>query len=119
VIDALRVTVVVYAVGLAVGLGVTALIGRPRSVLLDAALVMLGAAVLGQGVIDAALLVTGHDTDELTVHLGYLLTSVAILPVLAVIAGRDHERWGTTVFAVGCFVLSIVSFRLDQTFTHA
>ena len=47
--------------------------------------------------------------------MGYLLTSLIVLPVTAATMRMDAGRWGSSALAVGCVMLAVVSVRLHQT----
>jgi hypothetical protein len=116
---ALRLTVIVYALGVMVVCTWSAVTGRARPSIVTAALAMLEIGVLGQALVDAIAVAQGRHGSELAVHLGYLATSVIVVPVAAASVRLDPRRWGSAALAIGCAVLAVVSLRLDQTLGHA
>ena len=113
--DSFGLTVVLYALALAAACAGAAVLGRRRPRMVGAGLVLLEAAVIGQGVLDGVALLRGQHGTEVATNLGYLLTSPAILPVTASAVRLDPGRWGSAALAVGCLVLAVVSLRLRQT----
>ena len=111
----LGLTVVLYSLALALVLAVVAVGGRRRPSAAGAGLVVLEAAALGQGLFDVADLLRGRHGPEVVTTLGYLLTSLAVLPVCASAVRMDAGRWGSAGLAVGCLLLAVVSIRLHQT----
>ncbi|MFE9750285.1 hypothetical protein ACFYOT_35725 [Saccharothrix saharensis] len=82
---------------------------------LAAVVVLLEAGLLVQAVV-AAVRVFGADRGEvdLATFLGYLVASIAVLPVGAFWALGDRSRWGAGVLAVACLSVPVMVLRLDQ-----
>ncbi|MFI7588697.1 hypothetical protein ACIB24_16625 [Spongisporangium articulatum] len=113
--DSLGLTTLLYALGLGAALAGTAVRGRPRPPALVAGLGMLELAVVVQGVLDGVALVSGDHGPEVATNVGYLLTSVAVLPICATGVRWDDGRWGNAALAVGCLLVAVVSVRLHVT----
>jgi hypothetical protein len=82
--------------------------------------VVVGEVLLvGQALVDAGTLLGGHRPRELATHLGYLLASVLMLPLL--VAGRRGaratpvSRTDHAVVALAAAVTVVVSVRLHAT----
>ena len=108
-------TVILYALGLAGAYGIAAVGGHLRSRAVVPALAILELSVLVQAWLDAAAVLRGRHGPEVATHVGYLLTSVAVLPITVAAVRLDSGRWGSTALAVGCVLLAVVSLRLHQT----
>ena len=110
----LGLTIVLYALALAaIGAGV-ALSGRPRPPAFALAVGTLEIALIGQALLDVLALADGRAANVAT-NLGYLLTSLAVLPICAGSVRFDTGRWGTAALAVGCVLVVVVTLRLHQT----
>ncbi|MFC0038862.1 hypothetical protein [Actinomadura rayongensis] len=103
--------VVLYGVLLAVLAGWSAVVGRPRPGALPAGLVVLEGALLVQAGVDLA----GPRAAEPGVHLGYLVTSVVLLPVAGTAFARDRGRWACAALAAVCVAVAVVTVRLHAT----
>jgi hypothetical protein len=85
------------------------------------ALVAEGLLVLS-AVLDVARIAAGHRPDELVVHLGYVLVSVLLLPILvrpvaegAEGASDDDRRGRQLVLFVACLAVLVVVWRQRVT----
>ncbi len=114
-----ELAVVIYALGVAAVCAATAIRARPRGPLLVPALIVIQLGTLIQAALDASELAAGAHPAETSTHLGYLVVSVAILPIAAGSVRLDDSRWGTTALAIGCVLVAIVSIRLHQTLAPA
>jgi hypothetical protein len=79
---------------------------------LEAALVAL---LIGGSI---ALARTDREVDGFA-FVGYLLTSLIILPVAVVWAVAEKSRWGTSVLVIGCLVIAIMVVRMQQIWSGA
>jgi hypothetical protein len=116
---ALRLTVIAYALGITVVCVLSAARGRVRSPLVNAALAMLQVGLIVQALLDIVDIARGHHGRGIGVHLGYLVTSVVLIPLAAGGLRPDRGRWGSVSLAAGCLVLAVVCVRLDQTLPSA
>ena len=73
--------------------------------------------LVANAVADLLGLVRGQRPDEPATHIGYLLTSVALLPLLAAIVPNDSHRPRPlhAALAVACLTAVVVVARLDAT----
>jgi hypothetical protein len=113
---------VVLALVVEAGLALATAAGRP----LDrasriGALVAEGLLVVS-AVIDLGRIAAGHRPDELVVHLGYVLVSVLLLPLLVrPVAGGledvsdDDRRGRQLVLSVACLAVLVVVWRQRVT----
>ena len=110
---------VVLALVVEAGLALATAAGRP----LDRAsrrrfLVAEGLLVVA-AVVDVARIAAGHRADEPLVHLGYVLASVLLLPILVRPvpddASDDDRRGRQLVLAVACVAVLIVVWRQQVT----
>lgn len=111
----LGLTVLLYALGLASICVVSAVGGRVRPRPVTAALGVLEVGALAQAGVDIWALTGGRHSPELATHIGYLLTSIAIIPITVATVRLDPGRWGSVALAVGCVLLAIVTLRLHAT----
>jgi hypothetical protein len=112
----LALTIILYASGLAAWTAVQVFRRRASSNLLTAALVVLELGLLLQAVIDLFSLMGGHRPRELAIHVAYLVTSVAVLPIVVPI-GRKGRKAPAMTDAVVCAAVVIIVARLQMTGT--
>ncbi|SDI87619.1 hypothetical protein SAMN05444157_0589 [Frankineae bacterium MT45] len=111
----LNLATILYALGLALWCLGSAVRDRPRSPAFVAALIVLEIGLLLQAVLDVVALLRGQHGDEAATNVGYLVTSLLILPVTAAAVRMDRGRWGSAALAVGLLLVAVVSARLLQT----
>ncbi|GAW48765.1 MULTISPECIES: hypothetical protein [unclassified Nocardioides] len=76
--------------------------------LLEVLLVVRGLAGLGT--------VFGDDPpDSLSTHVGYLVSSVCILPIAMKSVEGDRAVWSSGVVAVGALAVTVIAVRLQMT----
>jgi len=119
--DALATTVVAYALGLAAWAALRAArggggISREQA----AAAMVLEVALAGQAAAAGVAWALGHEPGEPGAAAGYLIASVAILP-LTVRHARDGDgsRWDPAVLLVGAVAVAAVVLRLRVTWAAA
>ena len=121
-IPALAVFVLLYAALLAVGALVVAVLRRRPGLGLIGGLVLLELCLLVQAVLDAT---DGRPAAEPTTHAAYLVTSVALLPMLVGLtrpAPAERVRapdWTAAVLVVACVAIAVVDTRLVATGSDA
>jgi hypothetical protein len=115
VTKSLIITIMAYAVGLGLYTAALALTGRSRPPLVAVGAVVLEMALLVQAIIDLAALIGGDHESESAANVGYLLTSLAILPVIGSITRLDQGRWATAIVSFGFALLAVITLRLQQT----
>jgi hypothetical protein len=114
-LNALAVTITVYALVLAAVLGWHAVTGKQRGPRAIAAVVLVQAAAMLLVVVDAVRSIGDRGGSDLVVHLAYLVTAVIVLPVSFTVAGADRTRWGNAAMSVGCLLMAVVVVRVQQT----
>ena len=84
-----------------------------------AGVVMVRVLLIAQAVIDVASYLRGHRSGEPATHLGYLVVSVVLLPLLAGRALGEGEvsRSDYVVVALACAVTVVVVLRLHATWS--
>ena len=112
--------VVAYAVVVLVGAVVAFLRKVPRPPTLDQMTWILEVLLLVRGMIAVGQIVGGNKPVELETHIGYLISSVAILPVVLATVADDRDRWTSGVIAVAVLAIIVIEIRLQVTAaTHA
>jgi len=84
----------------------------PRAV--NGAVLLIGAATLVQAVIAVVRVVAGTRPAETATFVGYLLSSILIVPAAMLWAQAEPGRWGNGVLCIGCLTLSVMVVRMDQ-----
>ncbi|MBA3251870.1 MAG: hypothetical protein H0T66_16555, partial [Geodermatophilaceae bacterium] len=102
-------TLVVAAVA-----AVLSLLRRPTPRVVAGAVLGIGAAAVVQAVIALVQFIAGPRPDEPGTFLGYLLSSVLIVPAAWLWARVEPGRWGNGVLCIGCLTLSVMIVRMDQ-----
>jgi hypothetical protein len=78
----------------------------------------LEAGLIVQAVIAAVLVARGDGPDRSEVVIGYLLTSVIVLPAVALYARRGGTRWDSLMLGITALVLAVVIGRLGMTWAE-
>ncbi|MGI9003392.1 MAG: hypothetical protein ACR2GH_17325 [Pseudonocardia sp.] len=123
----LAVFVLLYSALLAAWALITALLGRGPGLGLIGGLVLLELTVIAQAALESIGLLVGRRASESVTHVGYLVTSVVLLPLLLAITrparvpaagtarvGAQHG-WDAAIIAVACIALAVVDLRLVTT----
>jgi hypothetical protein len=113
--DSLGITAILYAVAVAAVCSGCAVLGRCRPRSVGVALVTLELVAVVLAALDAADVLRGGHGPGLSTHVGYLVTSLVVIPATAATVKTDHGRWASAAVAVGCLVQAVVSLRLHQT----
>lgn len=91
----------------------------PAAAAVRTGVVVAQAPLIVQAAVDAATLLRGHRPADLPVHVGYLLTSVALLPPLTARPGRGRpptrSRSDAAAAALASLVTAVVVIRLHAT----
>ena len=56
----------------------------------------------------------GSRPSDIATFAGYLITTLAFLPVAFVLARMEPTRWGTLILGVACLVMPVLVLRLQQ-----
>lgn len=92
-----------------------AALDRPVSRLHLGVAVAVEIGVVVQAVLAVGDLIGGHRPPSLATFLGYLLTTLLVLPFTAAIALEERTRWGSGTLAVGFLTVSVLMLRLTVT----
>ncbi len=60
-----------------------------------------------------ALATTERDVDGVT-FVGYLVSTVVVLPFAVAWAASEKTRWGTGVLLIGCLTVAVLALRVTQ-----
>jgi hypothetical protein len=114
VIDALAIGIITAALLLAAWSLVGVVRDRPPDRRQLAGAAVLELALLIQEAIATDRLVRGHRPDELATFIGYLVASLAILPLGVWLGLLERTRWGTAIIGFACLVIPVLVVRLQQ-----
>jgi hypothetical protein len=78
-------------------------------------LLVLQVSLLVQAVLDVVGLVRGHRPAEPATHLGYLVTSLVVLPAATGSSRNDDDRWAGVLVAVALLALTVIVVRMMTT----
>jgi heme A synthase len=90
---------------------------RTRPPVLDKLLFVLEGALILRAMLGVGAMVTGAHRNPGATHLAYLLTSVALLPVMLDTLGDDRSHWSAAVIVVACLALAVISIRVQMTWS--
>src|SRR5262249_48357062 len=110
----LTTAIAIAAAALAVGCATIFLLDRERPKAIDRCAYGLEAALAIRAMIGVAQMVSGDEARSVT-HIGYLVASVAILPLVLNTLEGDRSKWSSAILAVGCLVVLVVEIRLQVT----
>ena len=111
----LAMIVIVASLVLAAWSLLTALLDRPTGPthLAAAALVELGVVTLAARAV--ITLLAGDDRPaEVATFLGYLITTLALLPTGVVLARMEPTRWGSAILCGAALIIPVLVVRLQQ-----
>ena len=117
-ITALTVAVVA-ALMVEAGLALATASGRPLDRASRTGFLVAEALLVVAAVVDVARMATGNRSDEPIVHLGYVLASVLLLPILVRPvpddASDDDRRGRQLVLSLACLAVLVVVWRQRVT----
>lgn len=118
-VTAVLTVAVVLALLVETGLSLATAAGRPLDRASRVGVLVAEGLLLLAAVLDVARIAAGHRSDELVVHLGYVLASVLLLPILvrpvAEDASEDDRRGRQLVLSVACVAVLVVVWRQRVT----
>lgn len=85
---------------------------RPRP--LDIAVYVLEGGLVLRAMIGLAQMISGDESSSVT-HIGYLVATVAILPLVLNMLEGDRSRWSSAILGVAALVIVVVLLRLQAT----
>ena len=110
---------VVLALVVEAGLALATAAGRPLDRTSRTGLFVTEALLVVAALVDVARIVGGHRPDEPVVHVGYVLASVLLLPILVRPvpddASDDDRRGRQLVLSIACLAVLVVVWRLRVT----
>ncbi len=71
-------------------------------------------AVLAQAVVAVVALIGGQRPGELVTFLGYLATTLLMVPTAAYFRIVEKSKWASVAFAVAGVTVAVLMVRLDQ-----
>jgi heme A synthase len=88
-------------------------VDRPR--FLDAMVLSLEGLAVVRAMLGVGAMASGSHAVPGVTHLAYLVTSIAVLPLLISTLDEDRSHWSAAVIAVGCLAVLVVALRLQAT----
>lgn len=88
-------------------------VDRPR--FLDAMVLALEGLAVVRAMLGVGAMASGSHAIPGVTHLAYLVTAVAVLPLLLSTLDEDRSHWSAAVIAVGCLAVLVVALRLQAT----
>jgi len=79
-----------------------------------AGLVVVEVALLAQATVALVRIGGGDRPDEFATFVGYLATSVVVVPVAVVLSFMERTRWGSVIAGAGAVVVAVLTLRLQQ-----
>jgi hypothetical protein len=79
-----------------------------------AALALVEIALLVQAAVAVVRIVAGTRPEQFATFLGYLVTSVLVLPLGLVLSFMERTRWGAVIAGGAAVVVAVLSLRLLQ-----
>lgn len=114
-IDTLAISVIIGGLALGAVSVVIAMMNRPVGMPLLVALGVGELALLVQVVLAIVKLAGGERPDGgMPTFIGYLIGSLLILPLAALLGLGERSRWGTAVVAGGFLVIAVLTVRMQQ-----
>ena len=83
------------------------------------ALAALELVLLAQAVAATVRMVGGERPDQFATFIGYLVTSVAVLPLATLLSFMERTRWGSVIAGVAAIVVAVLTLRLRQVWVPA
>lgn len=109
----------VIAIGYAALVSLVALVltarRRPRPPWLDSMAWMLEVLMLIRAVAGGGAILAGERPVELSTHVGYLMASVALIPLALESVRDDRGPWSSAVVAVAAVASTVIAVRLVMT----
>jgi hypothetical protein len=83
------------------------------------ALIAVELVLLAQAVASTARIIGGERPEQFGTFLGYLVTSIVVLPLAGVLAFLERTRWGSVIAGVAGLVVAVLTLRLRQVWVPA
>jgi hypothetical protein len=113
-VTALTTAIAVAAAVLALTCAVIFFAGRERPRSLDLFVYAVEGALVLRAMIGLGQIVSGDEARSVT-HIGYLVASVAVLPLVLSSLEGDRSKWSSAIVGVAALVILVVLVRLEVT----
>jgi len=113
-VGAYTTAIAVAAAVLAVACAVIFVLDRERPRAIDVFVYALEAALAIRAMIGVAQMISGDEARSVT-HIGYLVASVAVLPLVLNTLEGDRSKWSSAILAIAGLVILVVVVRLQVT----
>jgi hypothetical protein len=77
-------------------------------------LIVVEAALIAQGVVAVVRIARGEHPAQFATFLGYLVTSLVMVPLVVVLSFMERTRWGSVIAGSGAVVVAVLVLRLQQ-----
>lgn len=112
----LAIAVIAASLALAALAGLTALLDRRAGRLHEAGAALVETCLLGLTLVTLASVVDGERPAEPAVFAGYLIATLALLPVAVVLARMEPTRWGAAILGGAALIIPVLIVRLQQVY---
>jgi hypothetical protein len=82
-------------------------------------LIAVELVLLAQAVAATVRIIGGERPEQFGTFVGYLVTSVIVLPLAAVLSFMERTRWGSVIAGVAGLVVAVLTLRLRQVWVPA
>jgi drug/metabolite transporter (DMT)-like permease len=80
-------------------------------------LILVEVAVIAQAIVAVLHIASGERPEHFVTFLGYLVTTVIMLPLVVVLSFMERTRWGSVIAGAGGIVVAVLVLRLQQVWT--
>jgi hypothetical protein len=110
----LAIIVIVASLVLAAWSLITAVLDRPTGPTHLVAAAVVELAVVALAVVAVTALIGGDRPAEVGTFLGYLFTTVCLLPTGVILARLEPTRWGSAILCGAAVIVPVLVVRLQQ-----
>jgi heme A synthase len=82
---------------------------------LDQMVWMLEVLLVVRGLAGVGTVLGADPPDSMSTHVGYLVSSVCVLPIAMRSVEGDRARWSSAVVAVAALAVTVIAVRLQMT----
>ena len=111
----ITVIVIAYAVLVTLLALVVALRRAERPPWLDSMVWMLEVLLVVRGLAGLGTVLGDDPPDSMSTHVGYLVSSVCVLPIAMKSIEGDRAVWSSAVVAVAALAVAVIALRLQMT----
>lgn len=112
----LAIAVIIAALALAAWAGLTALLDRAAGRPHEAGAALVEAVLLALTAVTLAAIAGGERPVQPAVFAGYLIATLALLPVAVVLARMEPTRWGAAILGGAALIIPVLIVRLQQVY---